>query len=143
MFKNFSNRFLAVCACTALGNCYAITLCLKTEDEKIRLQFNLPDDGSEQGSVTYKTGKGSIKVSRTMQSTISDKSQIPATVITYFSEFTPERRSHSGVYEMTSTGGMFGRMKYRNLRNGKVFNFIDDSESYGANECIWRNIENN
>lgn len=113
-------------------------LCFETAGKKapIQLQFDLPSDGQELASVTYRKGTGAIQFKKVSEKEINEGPDgRPSLIRTVWEENVA--RGKGGRYEMDTQGAVVYRMEYKRP-DGKKFNFTVIDEAEGLNGCEWK-----
>ncbi|HQF54671.1 MAG TPA: hypothetical protein PK208_06110 [Fibrobacteria bacterium] len=114
-------------------------LCFEAPGKKapIQLQFDLPAEGQELTSVTYRKGNGTIQLRKVSEKEVDDGPDgRPSLIRTVWEEIVPTGKK-GGRYEMDAQGAVVYSFQYKRP-DGKKFDFtaVDDAE--GAEGCEWK-----
>ena len=102
----------------------------------IKLQFDFPAGKQDLGYVTYQNGSGRVPVKKiNMKETRIVPGGRPSEYETEWEEIIPD--SSGGKYILVSQGARIYEFKYIRKKDGKVFDFKEDLESFSDNSCEW------
>ena len=114
-------------------------LCFEAPGKKapIQLQFDLPAEGQELASVTYRKGNGALQLRKVSEKEMDDVPDgRPSLIRTVWEEIAPGGKK-GGRYEMDTQGAVVYRFQYKRP-DGKKFDFTAVEDAEGAEGCEWK-----